>query len=188
MSAVLNPPLQPHRFTREEYDRMVEAGVFAPDARLELLEGEIINMTPQKSRHATAVRLVEDALRAAPGTGFDVRMQMPLSLEDYSEPQPDVAVVKGNPRDYRDAHPSWALLVVEVAEASLDYDRRRKLPVYARAGIPEYWILDVEGETLEVHREPAGDGYGQRQVLRAGDSVSLPGGMAGAIAVSDILP
>lgn len=137
MSAVLNSPLQPHRFTREEYDRMVAAGVFAPDARLELLEGEIINMPPQKSRHATAVRLVEDALRAAFLAGFDVRTRLPLSLGDYSEPEPDVAVVKGSPRDSRDAHPSSALLVVEIAETSLDYDRRRKLPVYVRAGNPE---------------------------------------------------
>lgn len=137
MSAVLNSPLQPHRFTREEYDRMVAAGVFAPDARLELLEGEIINMPPQKSRHATAVRLIEDALRAAFLAGFDVRTRLPLSLGDYSEPEPDVAVVKGSPRDSRDAHPSSALLVVEIAETSLDYDRRRKLPVYVRAGIPE---------------------------------------------------
>lgn len=137
MSAVLNSPLQPHRFTREEYDRMVAAGVFAPDARLELLEGEIINMPPQKSRHATAVRLIEDALRAAFLAGFDVRTRLPLSLGDYSEPEPDVAVVKGSPRDSRDAHPSSALLVVEIAETSLDYDRRRKLPVYVRAGNPE---------------------------------------------------
>jgi Uma2 family endonuclease len=167
---------------------MVGAGVFAPGARLELLEGEIINMTPQRSRHATAVRLVEDALRTAFGTGFDVRTQLPLSLGDFSEPEPDVAVVKGNPRDYRDAHPASAVLVVEVSETTLDYDRRRKLPIYARAGISEYWILDVESESLEVYREPTGDSYGQRQVLRAGDFANLPGGLAGAIPVSDILP
>lgn len=167
---------------------MVAAGVFAPDARLELLEGEIINMTPQKSRHATAVRLVEDALRATFGTGFDVRPQLPLSLGDFSEPEPDVAVVKGSPRDYRDAHPASAVLVVEVSETTLDYDRKRKLPVYARAGISEYWILDVESETLEIYREPTGDGYGSRRVLQVGDSVSLPGGVAGAIAVSELMP
>lgn len=77
-------------------------------------------------------------------------MQLPLSLGDYSEPQPDVAVVKGNPRDYRDAHPAWAVLVVEVSDTTLDYVRSRKLPVYARAGIPQYWILDVESGSLEV--------------------------------------
>ncbi len=167
---------------------MVAAGVFAPDARLELLEGEIIDMTPQKSRQATAVRLIEDALRSAFGAGFDVRTQLPLSVGEFSEPEPDVAVVKGSPRDYRDAHPASAVLVVEVSETTLEYDRQRKLPVYARAGIPQYWILDVEGESLEVYREPAGDSYGRRQVLRAGEVVDLPGGIAGAIPVSDLLP
>lgn len=167
---------------------MVEAGVFAPDARLELLEGEVINMTPQRSRHATAVTLVQNALLAVFRVGFHVRTQLPLSLGDFSEPEPDVAVVKGSPRDYRDAHPAWAVLVVEVSETTLDYDRGRKRPVYARAGIPEYWILDVDSGTLEVYREPRADGYGQRQLLRLGDVVTLPDGVTGAIAVSDLLP
>jgi hypothetical protein len=120
---------------------MTGAGVFGPEDRLELLDGEIIDMAPQKSRHATAVTLVGEALRTLFRSGATVRVQLPFSLDDRSEPEPDVAVVPGNPRDYRDAHPSRALLICEVSDTTLGYDRGRKLTAYARAGIPEYWIL-----------------------------------------------
>lgn len=96
--------------------------------------------------------------------------------------------VKGGARDYRDAHPSHALLVVEVAGTILDYGRGRKLPVYARAGIPEYWIREVESGVLEVYREPGGEGYATKEVLHAGDRVTAPSAVGGAIAVSDLLP
>jgi len=108
-----------HRWTRAKYDRMVETGVFQPEARLELLDGEIIEMSPQKSPHATAVNLIAEALRGGFGTGFYVRGQMPLTLDDNSEPEPDVAVIKGNIRDYADHHPSSAVLIVEVADTTL---------------------------------------------------------------------
>ena len=154
MSAVLG--LTTLRFSRAQYERMVEAGVFEPNDRLELLDGEIIDMAPRKSRHATAVTLVGDTLRTIFGPGVTVRVQLPFSLDDHSEPEPDVAVVPGSPRDYRDAHPSRAFLVCEVADTTLAYDRGRKLAAYARAGISEYWILDLIGETLEVCRKPGG--------------------------------
>src|SRR2546427_3694659 len=116
--------LQVRRWTRQEYDRMVEAGVLAPGERAELIDGEVLAMTPQGSLHATAVVLVEEALRAAFATGYVIRAQMPLALDPSSEP--DVAVVRGSPRDYRGAHPTSALLVVEGAEATLGYDRDPK--------------------------------------------------------------
>jgi Uma2 family endonuclease len=116
-------PVQVKRWTREDNDRMIDAGIFAPGERVELLDGEIIDISPQKSGHTTAVRLTEEALRAVFGAGFEVRTQMPLALDSYSEPEPDVAVVPGSPRDYRDAHPSSALLVVEVTDSTLAYDR-----------------------------------------------------------------
>lgn len=141
MSAVLDLPR--HRFSRAQYEHMVDTGVFGPEDRLELLEGEIIDMAPEKSRHATAIRLLEDALRKVFGYGYDIRSQLPLSLNDLSQPEPDIAVVTGSPRDYRDAHPAHAVLVVEVADTTLAYDRTRKLATYARSGIPEYWILDL---------------------------------------------
>ena len=188
MSAVLNEPLHPHRFTRKQYERMVEAGVFPPGERLELLEGKIVNGVSPKSRQATAICLVQNAMRKSFGSGFDVRCQLPLALGDLSEPEPDIAVVRGSPRDYRDAHPGTALLVVEVADATVQYDRRRKLPVYARAGIPEYWILDLSEATLEVCRNPQGDDYASREILKSGQGIQPQGATSGSIAVADLLP
>jgi len=167
---------------------MVAAGVFGPEDRLELLDGEIIDMAPQKSRHATAIRLLEETLKGCFGTGHDTRAQLPLALNANSEPEPDIAVVPGSPRDYRDAHPTTALLIVEVADASLAYDRVRKLAAYARAGIPEYWILDLNGETLEVCRHPLGDTYGERRILKRGDRVAPLAGSGADFEVADILP
>jgi Uma2 family endonuclease len=185
MSAVLEVPR--HRFSRVQYERMTEAGVFGPEDRLELLDGEIIDMPPQKSRHATAVTLVAEALRTIFGPGATVRVQLPFCLDDRSEPEPDVAVVPGNPRDYRDAHPSRALLVCEVSDTTLAYDRGRKLAAYARAGIPEYWILDLTAETLEVCRKPAHSGYAQRWTVTEDERISIEGS-AQRFLVRDLLP
>jgi Uma2 family endonuclease len=154
---------------------------------LELLDGEIIDMPPQKSRHATAVTLVAEALRTIFGPGATVRVQLPFCLDDRSEPEPDVAVVPGNPRDYRDAHPSRALLVCEVSDTTLAYDRGRKLAAYARAGIPEYWILDLTAETLEVCRKPEHSGYAQRWTVTEDERISTEGS-AQRIRVKDLLP
>ena len=187
MSAVLEHPLRLHRFTRAQYEQMVQAGVFTPEDRLELLDGELIDMAPQKSRHTTAVTLLAEALRGVFAAGYTVRIQMPLALDERSEPEPDIAIVPGSPRDYRDAHPSRAVLVVEVADVSLAYDRTRKLAAYARAGIPEYWILDLNAENLEVCRRPMGEAYGERRILLGEERVA-PLAANGDIAVADILP
>lgn len=186
MSAVLEMPR--HRFSRAQYERMVEAGVFGPGDRLELLDGEIIDMAPQKSRHATAVTLMADALRSAFGSGVTVRVQLPFALDDDSEPEPDVAVVPGPPRDYRDAHPDNALLLCEVSDATLAYDRGQKLRAYARAGVPEYWILDLGGGTLEVCRKPGGDGYAERRLMPADARVSPQDRPMQVLLVKDLLP
>jgi Uma2 family endonuclease len=176
------------RFTRDEYDRLIAEGFFHPEERLELIDGRIVEKMTQGSRHATAVRLVEIALNAVFGDGFDVRVQLPIALDDFSEPEPDVAVVTGAPRDYRDAHPTRALLVVEVSDATLRFDRRRKLALYARCEIPEVWIVNLLDGVVEVHRDPAGITYRTRQRLAGGETVS-PGARPGArIAVADVLP
>jgi Uma2 family endonuclease len=188
MSAVLSPDRRPHRFSRDQYERMVEAGIFAPEDRLELLDGEIIAIAPQKSRHATAIRLLAEALRRCFDAGHDIRAQLPLALDDRSEPEPDIAVVPGSPRDYRDAHPRNALLVVEVADASLAYDRSRKLAAYARAGVPEYWILDLTGETLEVCRRPMGETYCERRILTPGERITPLAGNGVELGVAEVLP
>lgn len=188
MGAIAEHPANLHRFSREQYERMIDAGVFGPDDHLELLDGEVIGMAPQKSRHATAVLLVEGALRKAFGDCATIRVQLPLSLSESSEPEPDIAVVAGSPRDYRDAHPATALLIVEVSESTRGYDRGRKLAAYARAGIPEYWILDVVAETLEVCRGPLGEDYAERRILAAGDAVAPQAAPEATIIVTDLLP
>lgn len=147
----------PHRrrWTREEFERAGRSGVFGPEERLELIDGEIVaKMTPQGSEHAVAIQAVEEALRGAFGAGCSVRVQLPIVLTEASEPEPDLAVVEGNFRDYRQAHPTTALLVVEVSDSTLRYDRTVKASLYARAGIPEYWILNLIDRVLEVHRDP----------------------------------
>lgn len=116
MSAVLDLPLQRHRFSRAQYEQMVEAGIFGAEDRLELLDGEIIDMAPRKSRHATAVALLTEILRPIFDPTYTLRVQLPLALDERSEPAPDIAVVPGSPRDYRDAHPTRAVLIVEVAD------------------------------------------------------------------------
>lgn len=183
------------QWTREEYLKMAEAGVFAPGERVELIEGEIIAMTPQKGPHMTGITLVSEELRRAFGKGFVVRVQGPLNLGSLSEPEPDLAVVRGSPRDYRDAHPTTAILVVEVSDTTLELDRLQKASLYARAGIPEYWILNLPERVLEVYRNPAtlpdralGYGYRSSQRLDATASVAPLASPTTGIAVVDLLP
>lgn len=183
---------QPRRWSREEYERLVEAGIFKPDDRVELIDGEILTISPQispqSSPHATAVLVVRDRLSKALGAGFSVRDQLPLALADDSEPEPDVAVVEGSPRDYRESHPHSALLVVEVADTSLAFDRSRKKELYARAGIHEYWVLDLSGRTLEVYRGPQGNHYRSAEALPEGASVRPLAASGESIAIADLLP
>lgn len=166
---------------------MVDAGILGPLDHVELLDGEIIEMSPEKSRHAASVDLAAEALRVAFGAGFTIRVQHPLALSESSEPEPDVAVVPGSPRDYVHGHPARALLVVEVSDTSLDYDRHRKAAAYAAAGIAEYWIVNLVEMQLEVHRRPSGGAYAERTVLdRTGQM--QPSAAAVAVSVADLLP
>ena len=177
-----------YRWSRAAYDRAAEAGVFNPDARLELIDGELLVMTPQGSRHATACALAADALRAAFGAGYYVRMQLPLAAGDDSEPEPDVAVVEGGIRDYLDAHPANAVLVVEVSDASLDHDRTAKQRLYARCGVPEYWIVALPDARLETYRDPAADGYRTVAIRRSGQTATPLARPGAAVAIDDLLP
>ena len=183
------------RWTRLEYERLIDLAVFGPGERLELLGGQLLVREPQGRPHATGIRLVARALRAVFGSGWSIEAQLPVALDEESEPEPDIAVVVGEPRDYLGAHPSHPALVVEVALASLALDRGEKASLYARAGVADYWIVNLVDHVLEVYREPVADpdaAYGWRYVLiaslRGGDSVApvaLPGA---AIPVSDLLP
>ncbi len=180
--------VHPRLWTREDYDKMIEAGIFAPGERLELIEGEILQMMTQGSLHATSIQLVGDALRRAFGAGLDVRCQLPLALGPYSEPEPDIAVVSGSARDYRNEHPSTALLIVEVSDKTLDLDRQRKKSVYARAGIGEFWIVNLIDNRIEVYRDPEREAYRSTRILEIGESISPLSAPQAVIAVADLLP
>src|SRR6266705_3333915 len=136
-------PLELKRWKRVEYERLVETGVFTPGDRVELIDGLLVVAEPQSSPHYTAIRLVERVLARAFGQGWDVRTQAPIALDDDSEPEPDVAVVRGELRDYVEAHPADPVLVVEVALTSLEFDRGHKSSLYARAGRTDDWIVNL---------------------------------------------
>ena len=183
--------VQAKRWTREEYDRMVEVGLLAPDSHVQLIEGEILQMAPPGAPHSTAVGLVQDVLEAVfAGTNSQVRVQQPVRIGADSEPEPDVAIVKGRRLDYLEMHPaaSDVALVVEVADTSIGLDRRRKARLYARAGIPEYWIVALPERILEVFTGPSPAGYAQRTVLQSGDTVSPVAKRDAKIEVASLLP
>src|SRR3990172_1502766 len=172
-------PIPTKRLARVEYERLVDRAVFQPGDRVELVGGQLLVREPQGSPHAVAVRLAEDLIRAAFGSGWEVRGQMPVALDDESEPEPDVAVCPGSPRDYVAGHPSRPVLLVEAADASLAFDRVHKGSLYARAHVPDYWIVNLVDHVLEVHRDPtpsADAPYGWRfstpRRLGATDTVS----------------
>ncbi len=177
-----------YRWSREVYDRAVEAGVFGPEDRVELIEGELLTMAPQGSRHAAVATRVGALLARVFGDRGHVRTQMPLAADDDSEPEPDLAVVPGDALDYLDAHPAAALLVVEVADDSLRRDRSVKKRLYARCGIPEYWIVSLPDACLEVYRRPVGDAYRDAAALPAGETVAPLAAPSAVIPVSDLLP
>ena len=187
-AAVSDAPVCHYRLSRVEYDRAVEAGAFQPDARLELVDGDLNAMTPEGVGHTIGIDLVADCLRQVFGPGFYVRIQHPLAADDYSEPEPDVAVVRGAIRDYDKGHPTSAVLVVEVSNESLRYDRTVKRRLYARCGIPEYWILALPEARLEVYRDPTGDGYRSGTNHAAGDKVAPLDHPDAETVVDDLLP
>src|SRR5262249_41726717 len=152
-SIVVSSP-RTRRWTRLEYERLIELGVFQPDERLELIDGLLVVREPQGTRHAAAIRRVLAALRGVFGDAWQIDSPLPLALDEDSEPEPDVAVVPGDALSYRDAHPSRAVLIVEVAEASYRIDHEYKASLYARAGVADYWIVDLVRDALEVHRDP----------------------------------
>jgi Uma2 family endonuclease len=173
----------PHRFSVDAYHRMLEAGILDEDDHVELLEGVIVEMSPQGAAHADIIIRLNRLLVLSLGEAFDVRPQVPLTLDEQSEPEPDIAVVPAGAKP-RGEHPRHALLVVEVARASLARDRDVKARLYARASIPEFWLIDVDRECIEVYRDPdAVQGrYRSREVRSGGDvlecrslsGVSLP--------------
>jgi Uma2 family endonuclease len=159
-----NPPIRiaargrapdTREWTRAEYDRLIDLGILDEDEPIELLGGEMVVREPQAGPHATSVQLVQQAIQRLFRKGWTVRQQLPIALDLESEPEPDVCVVPGRPRDYRTNHPTRPVLVIEVAHDSLLRDRERKGSLYARAGIADYWIVNLREAVVEVYREPA---------------------------------
>lgn len=175
-------------WTRDEYDRLIAAGAFHAGTRAQLVQGEIVEMTPQSAAHATALRRLQKTLDAVFGEGYDVRPQLPLALGEQSEPEPDVAVVPGSLGDYRARHPSTAALVVEVADTTLHFDRSRKQEMYAQAQIPEYWIINLVDGVLEVYRDPQGSAYRTVLRLNPGETITPLAAPAAPLKISDLLP
>lgn len=190
----MQTPLTLRRWRRAEYDRLVSLGVFQGEP-LELIGGQLVVAEPQGAYHASAITRADYALRAILPPGWIVRLQAPVSLDEESEPEPDVAVVPGWPGDYRDSHPTHVALLVEVAESSLELDRGRKGSLYARAGVADYWIINLLDGIVEVYRGPAADAsaafrHAYRSVARlAPPAIVSPLAFADErIAVADLLP
>jgi Uma2 family endonuclease len=176
-------------FTVREFHQMAQAAIFGEDDRVELLAGEIVQMTPIGSRHAACVSRLNRLLSRLLGDESIVRVQDPLHLDDHSEPQPDLVVVHRREDFYRDAHPRPrdVQLVIEVSDTSAADDRTDKVPLYARSGIPEVWLVDLTTASVDVYREPAADGYRhsvrvERPATLTASTLSIPG-----IRVDDIV-
>ncbi len=170
-----------HRFTVDEYHRMAEAGLLSEDDRVELIDGEIIEMTPIGWRHARCVSRLNMLLARFAGDRYVVGVQNPLTISEHGEPQPDLVLLERRPRG-RLPGPADAALVIEVSDTTLAYDRDVKLPRYARAGVPEVWIVDLQVRRVESHSDPSPEGYsvsrefGPGQQARSGsvEGLSLP--------------
>jgi Uma2 family endonuclease len=186
--------MRTRQWTRLEYERLIETGFFQSGDKVELIGGQLMVAEPQGSRHAATVSLVADALRAAFGSGWYVMAQLPVALDDESEPEPDVAVVRGSAREYWDAHPSRPVLAVEVADSSVTLDRKHKASLYARAGVPDCWIVSIEEGMVEVHRQPVrspeapyGWCYAEVKRLGRGETIAPIAVPTALIPVADLL-
>jgi Uma2 family endonuclease len=194
MASVIEPYVKTRRLRRVEYDRLVDHGMFVGE-RLELLDGLLVVREPQGSPHAAIVAHIGQTLATAFGPGWHPRLHSPLALDSESEPEPDLAVVAGGPRDYVSAHPLAAALVIEVADSSLRLDRLLKGGLYARAGLEDYWIVNLAEGVLEVHREPQPEAdapygwvYRSVEILRPPAMVAPLAAPGTRIPVADLLP
>ncbi len=182
------------KWTKKEYHYLAELGMFE-GKRTEFLEGEIIEMPPMKSPHATGLSLTDSAMREVFGREFTIRNQSPLDFGENFEAVPDITIVQGEARDFKDAHPQTADLVIEISDTTLSYDRNRKASLYARFGIEDYWILNLKKRTLEIYRTPAEDensfygfSYAEKTTFSETQEVSPLAKPEAKIKIADILP
>jgi Uma2 family endonuclease len=177
------------RFTVSEYHQMAEAGILGEDDRVELIDGEVTEMTPIGPRHSACVARLTKHLNRIFGDDAVVWPQNPVDVNEYSEPQPDIVLLRPRPDFYASSHPTSGdvFLIVEVADPSFESDRRIKVPLYARSGILEVWLVDVNQETVTVYREPVPDGYATVRVARRSEPLALAAFPDRALEVADIL-
>ncbi|MEP7036967.1 MAG: Uma2 family endonuclease [Acidobacteriota bacterium] len=183
MSAVLertisrtqNYGVKPRLITVAEYDRMIETGIYTENDRIELLNGEIIEIMPKGPKHSVLNDVVLDLFKEKLGGKIYARSQNPIILDNFSEPEPDIVLVKPPSKKYLQSHPTPAdiLLVMEISDTTLIYDREAKAAAYSRNGIRQYLLLNLQNETIEDFREPGADGYGFKRTLRKGDVFNL---------------
>lgn len=181
-------PARPYRFSVEDFHRMAETGILSPDARVELINGEVVEMTPMGPRHANRMRIIARWLRRILGDGTTVSTQTPVTLAS-AEPFPDVTVARGPEERYEDAHPTPAdvLLLVEIADSTVLYDRNVKSEMYARAGIAELWVVDLKRDALVVFRSPQEGEYAEVRVCRRGESWISPALGGREVRAEDVL-
>jgi Uma2 family endonuclease len=167
--------IQRHQLTIEQYYQMAQVGLLSPEDRVELIEGEIIDMAPMGSEHASALRTLAELFVEALQKRAIVAVQDPVRLSERSEPEPDLALLRRRADLYKHAHPTAAdvYLIVEVAQTSLRYEREVKLPLYAKHGIPEAWIIDTEKRELSVYRNPEGDRYVSEATTKQPGKIAL---------------
>ena len=179
----------PRLFSRDEFQRLVTSGLFAGE-RVELIDGVVIVMSPQNTPHAATINRLNYQLMKLCGPDIYIRVQSPVALDDYDQPDPDLVLCAPDPLDYAEAHPrpEQIFLIIEVADASLRQDRQRKARLYARAGIPQYWVVDLGHRRIEVMTAPnlTAERYNRVRTFSARQTLALPQGQR--IAVSDILP
>jgi len=183
MSAVLEtvtPKTNPNGvkqrlITVSEYDRMIEAGIYTENDHIELLNGEIIEIMPKGPKHVYYNESIAELFRKKFSENVDVRTQNPITLDDFSEPEPDIILAKPPRKNYLENHPTPMdiLLVMEISDTTLAYDREDKAHAYSRNGIQQYLLLNLQNETLEDYREPSADGYGSKRTYRKSDVFNL---------------
>jgi Uma2 family endonuclease len=186
----LDVGIYPRRWTRDEYYRAWQAGIFGAEERLELLDGEILKRMTTQPPHATALSKTAQALMVVFGFSCYIRQQLPITLNEQSEPEPDVLIVPGTPDDYATRHPgpNDVRLLVEISDTTLRMDQGRKQRAYARAGIPEYWIVNLPARRLQVYREPTEAGYQSVAFYTEGESVAPLAAPNALVPVAGLLP
>ncbi|HEY9860166.1 MAG TPA: Uma2 family endonuclease [Candidatus Obscuribacterales bacterium] len=177
------------QFTVAQYHQMVEAGILTEDDRVELIDGEVIELSPISSRHAACVNRLNYLFHSRLRDRAIVRVQNPVELSDRSEPQPDVALLQPRPDFYEAGHPQPQdiLLLVEVADTTVEFDREIKMPLYAKSGVREVWLVDLNQNAIAVYREPSLSGYAQVEQLQRGQELTVQAITDVTLAVDEVL-